>query len=97
MIASPAQASQNDLGAGHHALSGGLDEVGVAAGPSGYVGEAVVARVQADGVADDVGDRFDLDLCDSRRLGTIIRVQQRMGELVDQRLYGLGRSNVGAD
>ncbi len=60
--------------------------------PTGDVSEWVVARVEAESVADDESDRFNLDLAARLDAATM---QQRVGELVDQCLDGLGWHYVG--
>jgi hypothetical protein len=83
------------LSASDHALRGLLDEVAGTLGPAGDVREAVIAAVQAEGVARDVRDRFDLDLGYLPTRDGSLGVQQRVTYFVDQRLDGLRSRYIG--
>ena len=85
--------------AGDVAFGGGADEVGVAVGPAGEVGEAVVVADDAELVADEVGDAFGFDL----HAGTVVAgavgvvVEQDVAEFVGKGLDGLAVVDVVAD
>lgn len=77
--------------------AGLLDRLCLTTRPTGNVGEAVLARIEAQRVAHDVGDGLDLDLCHLTPRRKVFTMQESVTELVDQRLDGLRRLDVGTN
>ena len=84
------------LGASDDPLGGVLDQLAESIRPTSHIGKAVVAGVEPKCIADDVGDRLDLDLLYLSGPDDVVAMQQRVGELVDERLDGLGGCDVRA-